>query len=102
MNTGPYPPPPNGWQPPQQPYNQQPPYQPGQFIPPQQPQKRRSLWQWYRSKGRFTKLGLGCGSLFLVLMLCVCSLAAYGSTLPPQKTVQPTPNTNNTLGQTVS
>src|SRR5258708_4279313 len=118
MNSGQYPPP-NGWQPPQQPgqyppYNQPPqqplfqqnwqqqPYQPGQFLPPQQPQKRRSFWLWYKSKGRFAKLGLGCGSLIIVLMLCVCSLAAYGSTLPPQKTVQPTPNTNNALGQTVS
>src|SRR5258708_15355821 len=116
MNSGQYPPP-NGWQPPQQPqqpfyqqdwqqppYNQQPPYQPGQYKsqPYPQPTKRSNPWQWYKSKGRFAKLGLGCGSLIIVLMLCVCSLAAYGSTLPPQKTVQPTPTTYNALGQTVS
>src|SRR5207248_4869621 len=48
---------------------------------------------------RIAKIGLGCGSIFLVFMLCICSLAAYGSTLPPQKTAQPSPDTTSTLGQ---
>ena len=77
MNSGQHPPP----------YNQ----------PPQQP-KRRNPWQWYKSKGRSAKLGIGCGTLLVALVLCVCSLAAYGSTLQAQKAVQPTPTTNNNIG----
>ena len=102
MNSGQYPPP----------YDQQP-FQPGQFQPPNQlgqyqppsypqPPKRRNLWQWYKSKGRFAKLGIGCGSLLFLLMLCTCSLAAYGSTLPKQKAVQPAPTTNNNIGGIVT
>src|SRR5437868_2364904 len=48
------------------------------------------------------KLGLGCGSLFITLMLCVCSLAAYGSTLPPQKTAQLSPTTSSGINQIVT
>ncbi len=53
------------------------------------PPGRRSFWQWYRAQTRFARIGLGCASLFVVLMLCTGALAAYGSTLPlPPKTAQ--------------
>ena len=73
--------------------------QPYSQPPQQKPPKRRNVWQWYKSKGRFAKLGIGCGSLLIVLMICTFSLAAYGSTLPPQKADQPTPTTNNGTSQ---
>jgi hypothetical protein len=53
------------------------------------PPGRRSFWQWYRAQTRFARIGLGCASLFVVLLLCTGGLAAYGSTLPPPpKTAQ--------------
>ncbi len=98
MNSEGFQPPQNNYPPP--PYNNpQFSYQPGQFQPPRPPQKRRSIRQWFSAQRRIAKVGLGCGSIFLVFMLCICSLAAYGSTLPPQKKAQPSPDTNSTLGQ---
>ncbi len=44
----------------------------------QQP-RRRSFWQWYKSRNILTKLGIGCASLLLVLSLCICSAAAAAS-----------------------
>ena len=67
--------------------NQQSPWQ------PQLPQRRRTFRQWFRAQTRFAKFGLGCGSLFLVLMLCICSLVACGSTQPQPK-VAPTQTTS--------
>ncbi len=79
---------------------QQQPFQPGQFQsaygPPQQPPfqpmqpQKRSLGRWFASKKRTTKIGLGCGGIFILLMLCTISLAAYGNSLPKQ-TSMPTP-----------
>jgi hypothetical protein len=95
MNQGPY-----------QPYNnQQPPYgqppYPGQFQPPQPPPLRQSggFRQWLNTRTRGTKFALGCGTLFIVLLLCMCSLAAYGSTLPQTNSPTPTTSTANNGGQ---
>ncbi len=83
MNTGPYPPPQgNNNQPPmyQGPY-QQPPY-PLYNVPPPQ-QRRRGLWPWYKRQTGLAKVGLGCGLIVAILLLCTCSLAAFASRLPP-------------------
>jgi len=89
--------------------SQQQPFSPSQFpsayVPPQpppfqptQPQKR-SFGQWLASKKRSTKFGLGCGAIFVILLLCTVSLAAYGSTLPKQvASPTPTPSAKNTSG----
>lgn len=86
-------------------WGQQPPYQqpisPGQFQPPPPQQRSGGFRQWIRTRRRRTKFALGCGTLFLVLLMCTCSLAAYGSTLPKPKTSS-TPTTsvaNNSGGQ---
>jgi hypothetical protein len=110
MNTGPYPPPGNDNQPPMYPGQYPPPpysnpsypqhnnsqtlpnnaYRPGLFqqppyppytVPPQQ--RKRGLWLWYKRQTGFAKVGLGCGLIVGVLLLCTCSLTAIGSTLPP-------------------
>src|SRR6266851_7135892 len=60
----------------------------GDIMQQPPPRGRRSFLQWYRAQTRFARIGLGCASIFVVLMLCTFTLAAYGSTLPPPKTTQ--------------
>src|SRR5438132_13332130 len=58
---------------------------PGQFHHPlnsQPPKKSRHLFAWYRAQTPVAKLGLGCGTLFLLCLLCICSVTAFASTLP--------------------
>jgi hypothetical protein len=64
------------------------------------PRGRRSFWQWYRAQTRFARIGLGCASIVVALLLCTVALTVYGSTLPPlPKTAQsPTPTTASTQG----
>ncbi len=50
------------------------------------PRGRRSFWQWYRAQARFARIGLGCASIFVALLLCTVALTVYGSTLPPTRT----------------
>jgi len=75
-------------------YTQQTQMYSGQFQPPassspQPPKKSRGLLAWYRAQTRFAKLGLGCGFLVLLCILCICSVTAFASTLPQPK-VTPT------------
>ncbi len=101
--------------PPQQPPGQPPSFYtqptqmyPGQFgpppSPPQEPQRRRTFRQWFGAQTRFAKVGLGCGSLVLVGLLCLCSMAAYGSTLPQSKSAPPPTRSvaNNNASQTAT
>ena len=54
-----------------------------QLGPSQQPpRQRRSFWQWFKAQKRGAQIGLGCGSLFSVLLLCMCSFMAFASVLP--------------------
>ncbi len=50
------------------------------------PRGRRSFWQWYRAQTRFARIGLGCASIFVALLLCTVALTVYGSTLLPTRT----------------
>src|SRR6266566_9771903 len=49
------------------------------------PRGRRSFWQWYHAQTRFARIGLGCASIFVALLLCTVALTVYGSTLPPTR-----------------
>jgi hypothetical protein len=57
---------------------------PGQFQPPpsnrsQLQRQRGGLWQWYKRQARGAKIGLGCGVLIVLLVLCSCVGAAFGA-----------------------
>jgi len=69
---------------------------PGQFhyqtVPaPQSPQKR-NVFQWYKRQRKVAKIGIGCGTVLLTLMLCMCSLVAYAGVkvAPTDTTTVPT------------
>ena len=64
--------PPN-WQPNQPPYQYQPQYNP-------LPQQRQSGYRnWYRTRSRKMKFGLGCGTLMAVLLFFSCIGTTLGS-----------------------
>lgn len=96
------------WQPnPDQYQNQQdpgfqPPPSPGQFqYPPpyNAPQQRQSGFrQWFRTRTRITKFGLGCGAIIAILLFFLCSIAAVGSTMVAS-TQTSTPTVTATTGQ---
>ena len=68
--------------------------QPGSFQSASPiPSKKRGLWQRYRGLRRRAQFGVGCGALVGVFFLCMCSLVALGSALPPPKAVQTTSST---------
>jgi hypothetical protein len=77
---------------------QQPPT-PGQFqYPPpynyNSPQRRPSGFRnWFRTRSRNTKIGLGCGTIIAALLLCICAVSVYGRTVGT--TLTPTPTTGN-------
>ena len=82
---------------------QQPPFQPpptpGQFqyppppptVPPESPSGFRN---WFRTRSRKTKLGLGCGTIIAALLLCICAATVYGSSTLGTR-VTPTPTTGH-------
>jgi hypothetical protein len=79
------------------PYSNQ--YQPNAYQPPTKPPS------WFGRQKRITKIGIGCGSLVVILLLCsICSLAfASGNTTHPSQTAsisQATPT--NALVQSTS
>ena len=51
-----------------------PPPMPGQFqyqtVPAPQPPQKRNVFRWYKRQKKAAKIGIGCGTLFLVVMLC--------------------------------
>jgi len=66
--------------------------QPGQFLPPPPPPKP-TFRQRFNQLPKKTKFGLGCGTLLLILAMCVCSsvAASTGSrTAAPVADAQPT------------
>ncbi len=76
--------------------NYRPPLTPRRFqYPPlyYTAQRRRSdLWQWYRTRTRNMKIGIGCGAIMAVLLFFSCIIAASASitgTLMPTPTATP-------------
>src|SRR5438132_325892 len=66
------------------------------YQPPQlKPLPHQRLWRWYQAQKPFTKLGLGCASLIIILSMCVCSALAAG-THPNQQSTIPTPTATST------
>jgi hypothetical protein len=61
------------------------------------PRGKRSFWQWYRAQTRFARIGLGCASIFVALLLCTVALTVYGSTLPPTRAPAPTQAPTNAV-----
>ena len=55
-------------------------------VPPPLPPREPSTWQRFRSARKRTQCSIGCATLFLILSLCVCSTAALGAAVGPQKT----------------
>jgi len=86
--------------PPQPPsFNQQPPphgfygnpTQPGgSGYPPVPPPRKPTAWQRFRAARKRTQWGIGCVTLFFVFSLCICSTAAVGAAIGPQKTATTT------------
>src|SRR5437016_1870519 len=62
----------------------------GDIMQQPPPRGRRSFWQWYRAQTRFARIGLGCASIFIALLLCTVALTVYRSTLPPTRAPAPT------------
>ncbi len=56
----------------------QPPF-PGQFGYPSQPPRKRGLWSWYNGQKKWAQTGIGCVTVFLAALLCVCSLSAINN-----------------------
>lgn len=48
------------------------------------------VWQWYVRRRPLSKIGIGCGTLFLLLVLCTCSFAAIGGSQASKVANQPT------------
>jgi hypothetical protein len=80
--------------------------QPPQY-PYQPPQPaRRNLWRWYRGRGRFAQIGIGCATIIVALLACAtCSgvLAATGHNplFQPTSTSQPVTNVSPTTAATL-
>ncbi|GHO94528.1 hypothetical protein KSF_045760 [Reticulibacter mediterranei] len=55
---------------------------PGQFGYPPPTAQKKGLWSWYKGQKKWTQTGIGCGTVFLALMLCVCSLSAINGNQP--------------------
>ena len=78
---------------------QQPPT-PGQFqYPPpynynSPPQSSPGFRNWFRTRSRNTKIGLGCGTIIAALLLCICAVSVYGSSTIGT-TLTPTPTTGH-------
>jgi len=81
------------------PFNQQPPphgfyanpTQPGgSGYPPVPPPRKPTAWQRFRAARKRTQWGIGCVTLFFVFSLCICSTAAVGAAIGPQKTATTT------------
>ncbi len=54
---------------------------PAQFVHPslqQSTPSKKDPWNWYKQQKKGIKIGVGCGTLFLALLLCMCSLTAIG------------------------
>jgi len=66
----------NNWQGSQQGGYQSPLPVAGQFVQRAQPPHKNGAWNWYKRQKRGAQIGIGCGAIFLVLMLCTCSMAA--------------------------
>lgn len=51
-----------------------PPPMPGQMqyqtVPSPQPPQKRNVFQWYKRQRKGAKIGIGCGTLFLIFLLC--------------------------------
>jgi hypothetical protein len=56
-------------------------------MPPKRPSSFRN---WFGTRSRKTKLGIGCGTIIAALLLCICAASAYGSA-NVATTITPTP-----------
>jgi hypothetical protein len=77
-------------------YNQPTQASPGQFQRPPNyphPPRNRGLWEWYKTRSRNMKLGLGCGTIIAILLFFSCIGSAIGSNnLAPTQTPTPAPH----------
>src|SRR6266513_504487 len=98
-------PPQHGQQPPfqpqpyQQPSQYPPPPTPGQFQyspppPPVPPTRPSGFRNWFHTRSRRTKVGIGCGTILAALLLCICAASVYGSSTVGTR-VTPTPTTGH-------
>jgi hypothetical protein len=55
---------------------------PGQFGYPPPPPQKKGLWNWYKGQKKWAQTGIGCGTVFLSLLLCVCSLGVINGNQP--------------------
>jgi hypothetical protein len=105
MQQPPNPYPQQQWQQPQQQcHPQQPSFQQQQYQQPSQyppsppytvlPKRPSGFRQWFRTRSRKTKLGIGCGTIIAALLLCICAASVYGSATVAT-TLTPTPSTGH-------
>ena len=72
--------------------------QPGGYGYPPVPSPRKpTAWQRFRSARKRTQWGVGCVTLFFAFSLCICSTAAVGAAIGPQKTATTTLPPTTTL-----
>ncbi|HTK09434.1 MAG TPA: hypothetical protein VL485_19845 [Ktedonobacteraceae bacterium] len=65
-------------------------FTPGQFQAPPPPRTPRGPFRWYMRQRRGAKLGIGCATIFLLLMICSCPVAMMAPKTPAA-TVNVTP-----------
>ncbi|HEY4383525.1 MAG TPA: hypothetical protein VGN34_03480, partial [Ktedonobacteraceae bacterium] len=75
-------------------------FTPGQFQAPPPPRAPRGPFQWYKRQRRGAKLGIGCATIFLLLMICSCPVAMMAPKTPAATAnVTPTATTSTAFLQ---